>query len=70
MTFIDALDYFVASMIIREKSARKLRELSYVDSLTNLYNRNKFTEDTERIMKDRNCGLGVLYMDLNGLKRD
>ena len=68
VTFFDALDYFVASMIIREKSARKLRELSYVDSLTGLYNRNKFTEDTERIMRGRNCGLGVLYMDLNGLK--
>lgn len=68
MTFFDALDYFVASMVIREKSARKLREMSYVDSLTGLYNRNKFTEDTERIMRGRNCGLGVLYMDLNGLK--
>lgn len=68
VTFFDALDYFVASMIIREKSSRKLRELSYVDSLTGLYNRNKFTEDTERIMRGRNCGLGVLYMDLNGLK--
>ena len=31
VTFFDALDYFVASMVIREKSARKLRELSYVD---------------------------------------
>ena len=60
-TFFDALDYFVASMVIREKSARKLREMSYVDSLTGLYNRNKFTEDTERIMRGRNCGLGVLY---------
>lgn len=68
VTFFNALDYFIASMIIREKSAIKLRELSYIDSLTGLYNRNKFTEETEKIMNGRNCGLGVLYMDLNGLK--
>ena len=67
VTFFDALDYFVASMIIREKSARKLRELTTSIRLR-LYNRNKFTEDTERIMRGRNCGLGVLYIGLNGLK--
>lgn len=68
VAFFEALDYFVVSMIICEKSAKKLRELSYIDSLTGLYNRNKFTEETEKIMNGCKCGLGVLYMDLNGLK--
>lgn len=68
-TFFAALSYFISFMMIREQNEKKLREMSYMDSLTGLYNRNKFLEDIEKIRNGENEGFGVLYMDLNGLKQ-
>lgn len=67
--FFAALSYFISSMIIREQNEKKLIEMSYMDSLTGLYNRNKFLEDIEKLKNGENTAFGVLYMDLNGLKQ-
>ncbi len=67
--FFAAFSYFISLMIIREMNENKLREMSYMDNLTGIYNRNKFLEDIEKIKDGENKGFGVLYMDLNGLKR-
>lgn len=47
---------------------KRLIEMSYIDTLTDLYNRNKFIEDTEAMKRLEKSDFGVLYMDLNGLK--
>ena len=47
---------------------KRLIEMSYIDTLTNLYNRNKFIEDTEAMKRLEKSDFGVLYMDLNGMK--
>ena len=47
---------------------KRLIEMSYIDTLTDLYNRNKFIEDTEAMKRLEKSDFGVLYMDLNGMK--
>ena len=42
--------------------------MSYRDSLTNLYNRNKFMQLLEQGTKEKMQRVGAAYMDLNGLK--
>lgn len=66
--FFDALSYFVASMMSRRLTEKTLHRLSFTDTLTKLNNRNKFTEDVKEISNTYDGGIGVLYMDLNGLK--
>ncbi len=67
--FFVALCYFVSSTIIKNNNENTLRKMSYTDALTGLYNRNKFIEDCESMPEENKKNLGVLYMDLNGLKQ-
>ena len=52
----------------REKEKTKLKNLSYVDSLTYAQNRNHFNEYIEQNRNKELHSLGVIYLDLNGLK--
>lgn len=52
---------------IRDQTAMLLR-MSYEDSLTGVYNRNKFNEIMEPDWSKTKSRLGVAYFDLNGLK--
>ena len=62
------LGYFIASALISINNEKRLIEMSYIDTLTNLNNRNKFIQDTEEMTLSQTENFGVLYMDMNGLK--
>lgn len=62
------LSAFISTIIVRERASNALRRLSYVDTLTSIYNRNKFIEDCDMLAQSDETGFGVVYMDLNGLK--
>lgn len=47
---------------------RQLEYLSFHDSLTGLYNRRYFEEELSRLFNKRNQPLGLILIDLNGLK--
>ncbi len=66
--FFTTLGYFIASMLIKNSNEKRLIEMSYIDTLTGLYNRNKYIRDTVSMSGEQESGFGVLYMDLNGLK--
>lgn len=51
-----------------EEQTKLLEKLSFEDSLTGLYNRNKFNLDIKRFEKSPLSRLGVAAIDLNGLK--
>lgn len=51
------------------KSQEQLRHMSYRDSLTGLYNRNKYIDVIEGSIGKRMCNTGIAYMDLNKLKK-
>lgn len=45
-----------------------LQQISFKDSLTGMYNRNKFSQDLREGRWEDRPQLGVAYFDLNGLK--
>lgn len=67
---ISSLSYFLMDSISKRETQTLLEKLSYEDTLTGLYNRNKYNkvmdefEDGTRKVKS----LGFAYYDLNGLK--
>ncbi|MGN0107502.1 MAG: EAL domain-containing protein [Hominilimicola sp.] len=66
--FFATLGYFISSSLIRIDDEKRLIEMSYIDTLTNLNNRNRFIKDTEEMNRSKAENFGVLYMDMNGLK--
>lgn len=66
--FLESLCFFIKTAMEREKEKTKLKNLSYVDSLTYAQNRNHFNEYIEQNRNKELHSLGVIYMDLNGLK--
>jgi len=58
----------VATAIERKSSEEKIKHLSFHDSLTGLYNRAYFEEELERYNFSRYYPLGIVMLDVNGLK--
>ena len=52
----------------RKEAEEKLRQQSFHDSLTGLYNRNFFETEMERLSQERYMPLGMVVCDLDGLK--
>lgn len=52
----------------RKKLEERLRELSYRDNLTGLYNRNYFEKVTNKLNNEGNNTLSIIMGDINGLK--
>ena len=65
---LETLSYFLSSSMDQMHTYRILKDLSYHDTLTGLYNRNRFNEDLEHYAKQDFQSVGVIYLDLNGLK--
>lgn len=53
--------------ILRRKE--QLKQISYKDMLTSMYNRNKYTEVKNYLRENVIKNIGIVYMDLNGLKQ-
>jgi len=52
----------------RKRSEEIMRQLSYYDQLTGLYNRRFYEEELKRLDTDRNLPIALIMADLNGLK--
>lgn len=66
--FLESLCFFIKTAMAREKEKKHLENLSYVDSLTYAQNRNHFNEYIEKNRRKELHLVGVIYLDLNGLK--
>lgn len=62
------LCYFYSMALQRIENERLLVQLSYHDSLTGLYNRNRYMQDIEALANET-TPLGVVFLDVNGMKR-
>ena len=62
---IQRLTYDVSHRVELETA---LKNLSFVDTLTGIYNRNRFNVDVEALQRKGMARLGVVCCDLNGLK--
>lgn len=63
------LSYFFLEMLQRRNLLLEMEKLSYHDSLTGALNRNAFIKTKENFKKNIEKGLGVLFIDVNGLKK-
>lgn len=64
---LQTLCYFILLAYRRAENEKQLSNMSFHDMLTSFYNRNKYIEDLENLSK-RDTSVGILYLDLNGLK--
>lgn len=64
----DTLSYFLVSSMRSYEYGVQLQKLSYYDSLTGAQNRNRYMEKLEQLEQATCKNIGVLYIDLNGLK--
>lgn len=62
------LSYLYANTIMRHRTYEKMKHMSYYDSLTELHNRNSYIGDLKNLQTERPRELGVVFMDVNGLK--
>lgn len=68
-TLLSSIQFFVTNSLERKKTQDYLKKLSYHDSLTGIFNRNKYIEVLDGLQKTTIQKMGAAYMDLNGLKR-
>ncbi len=59
---------FVVNFIEKQRLLQQLQELSFIDSLTGLKNRNCFETAIAEMKDNRPDTLGVIFCDVNGLK--
>lgn len=66
-TMLQTLCYFLMLSIKRSEDEEQLAHLSYYDTLTSFFNRNRYMKDSEAL-KNSQIPVGVVYLDVNGLK--
>lgn len=64
---LQALCYFILLAYRRAENEQELSHLSFHDTLTAFYNRNRFMQDLEMLVNE-NISVGIVYLDVNGLK--
>ncbi|MEG0276984.1 MAG: GGDEF domain-containing protein [Coprobacillus sp.] len=68
LPFFTTLGYFLSSSIVKHRNETMLQQMSFYDSLTGLYNRNRYMEDLYKFEQTDNIQMGIFYIDMNGLK--
>ena len=68
LTLLKSVTFFVVDDIRKRKLMTRLEEMSFTDILTGLNNRNKYIKTLEEIERTPPKALGIVYVDLNGLK--
>lgn len=66
---LEITTFVVGSQIGNYLMLRQLTELSSVDLLTKLYNRNKLNNYMTEITESKETPIGLIFLDINGLKR-
>lgn len=67
-TVLDSVAFFMQNDIHKRTTLAKMKELSFMDAFTGLYNRNMYNSLIDRYSAKPPIKLGVLFVDLNGLK--
>lgn len=68
MTLMQSVSSFIINDINKRKLMEQLTFLSYIDGLTKVGNRYKYNELISRLKQDKPERLGVVFIDVNGLK--
>ncbi len=65
---LSSITYFLMDNLDKRRKQTILERLSFEDTLTKLYNRNKYNEVIDEYTTNPPSTLGIAYFDLNGLK--
>lgn len=65
---LQSVAFFVSNDLYKRRMFNRLEELSHRDVLTGLGNRNYYLEKVEELKRDKLQSLGVVFIDINGLK--
>lgn len=68
LSLLSSATFFILDSIDRRETHEKLQRLSFEDTLTSVYNRNRFNHDIEEYHNNPVENIGIAYFDLNGLK--
>lgn len=68
MLLLRSITCFIVDDINKRKMMRQLKQLSYRDGLTQMWNRNRYIEVIKELQSSPPANLGVIYVDINGLK--
>jgi diguanylate cyclase (GGDEF)-like protein len=68
LTLLSSATFFILDSIDRRETHSKLHRLSFEDTLTSVFNRNKFNNDIEEYQNEPVYNIGIAFFDLNGLK--
>ncbi len=68
LSFLHSVSLFMNSEIKKRLFQNELEALSYIDTLTGIYNRNKYAARLEELDKIKISTLGVLHFNINNLK--
>lgn len=66
---LSSVQFFIMGALKRQKQQEELTYISYTDMLTSLYNRNKYIQLLSACQKCILHNVGIIYIDLNGLKQ-
>ena len=66
---LSSIQFFIMNRLETRSRQEQLQYLSYRDMLTNLYNRNCYIRFMEGYLGQKFENIGVVYIDLNGLKK-
>lgn len=66
---LSSIQFFIMNRLETKSRQEQLQYLSYRDMLTNLYNRNCYIRLMEGYRGQKFKNIGVVYIDLNGLKQ-
>ncbi len=69
LSLLSSATFFILDSIDRRESYVMLERLSFVDTLTEVFNRNKFNNVIEELKNKKIKNSGVAYFDINGLKK-
>lgn len=68
LSLLSSATFFILDSIDRRETHAKLHRLSFEDTLTSVFNRNKFNHDIEEYENKPVENIGIAYFDINGLK--
>lgn len=68
MMLLQSVSVFILDDIKKKKLTCQLTELSYKDTLTGIWNRNKYMEMLDKFERTPPDRFGIVYADINGLK--
>lgn len=67
-TLLSSVTYFIQNDLEKRRVTEKLKNLSYKDCLTGMFNRHMYNQTTEELKSTELTSLGIIYLDINGLK--